>query len=692
MPSKTPVAGTGLAATAAIVSDALHRWPVARLPGCGPARARALAARGVRSVWDLLHTAPRLAPPPPPWHEQGPLPPASPVRLRARLLALRPVFHRGRGLIGRMARADGTELGVQFFQAGWLRRLLVPQTWYTWEGRSDATGTRLLHPRFLPLPGPPPAGPPPEEPGVRVRYGAEGGVGERGWQALVAAALGAPLALAADPLGQVSPGEYQQLLRTLHQPPDAAAFATARAALADRELAALAWRLQEAVTPPAAIPHPRPPLAAARLAQAQATLPWPLTAGQAAVWAEVAADLAGRAPMCRLVQGDVGSGKTAIAFLACVAATSDGAQALVLAPTTVLAEQLHRTLSPWLAALGLRAGCLTGATPAGEARAIRDGVADATLAVAVGTHVLLGESLQPRRLGLVVIDESHRFGVAQRMLALTKPAAARGRPDVLLLSATPIPRSLALTLYGELPISVLQGLPPGRLPVATAAVHLADGAAVVAAVRQAVAEGEQVFVVCGRREEDAAGRDSAAVHAALSAAGIPAALAHGELAPAALAAAVEDFARGQARVLVATSVIEVGIDVPAATLMLVVDAERFGVASLHQLRGRVGRGAHAARCLLGHAGPTLPERLALLLTCHDGFAIADADLLARGPGDLLGMLQAGQTRLRLADLSQDLERLRAAHRWAHARRSAGTALPEALAALLQDGGADLAAG
>jgi len=383
-------------------------------------------------------------------------------------------------------------------------------------------------------------------------------------------------------------------------------------------------------------------------ARALARFGYALTAAQRAALAEIDADLAAPRRMLRLLQGDVGSGKTVVALLAMLRAVEAGAQAALMAPTEVLAKQHHRTLS---ALSPVPVALLTGAVKGKERARLLRGLADGSVPIVVGTHALFQEAVAYHDLGLAVIDEQHRFGVAQRLLL-----GEKGREsDVLVMTATPIPRTLLLTQWGEMDVSRLAEKPPGRGPVRTTVHSLATMPDLLEAVARKLDEGAQVYWVCPLVAESEV-LDFAAAEARFAALrarfGATVALAHGRQEPAARDAALADFAAGRARLLVATTVVEVGVDVPAASVMVIEHAERFGLAQLHQLRGRVGRGAAASFCLLLHDDgitDTARRRLLLLRDTEDGFVIADEDFRLRGGGDLLGTRQAGQPGFRLAD-------------------------------------------
>ncbi len=423
-------------------------------------------------------------------------------------------------------------------------------------------------------------------------------------------------------------------------------------------------------------------------AEARAALPFALTADQRRAWAEIRADLARGTPMNRMLIGDGGTGKTVLAVLAARAAHAAGRTTAVLAPTELLAEQHLHTFTRLGSALGMRTAILTGATPAAERHKLAGLLADGSVAIVVGTHALFSDSVELPRLGLAVIDEQHRFGVGQRR-ALTQKADS---PHLLAMSATPIPRSLALTVFGDLEHSTLRERPNDRKPVATRVVGPSAGREVMGALHDTLARSEQAFVVYPLVEESEkqdlkdATRGFERLCKALP--GVQAALIHGRMDGHERSRAMAEFAAGRVRVLVATTVIEVGVDVPNATLLIVQHAERFGLAQLHQLRGRVGRGERPGRALL-IADPTTPEgvqRLAILERSDSGFEIAEEDLRIRGAGEWLGTRQAGHLpELRLADLVRHGDTL-AAVRTAAARTLAsdpGLRAKPALAAAVE---------
>ncbi len=417
-------------------------------------------------------------------------------------------------------------------------------------------------------------------------------------------------------------------------------------------------------------------------------LPFTLTPDQQSCVAEIAADLGREQPMHRLLQGDVGSGKTVVAALAATQAIDAGFQCALMAPTDILASQHLRKLADWLAPLGVHVAWLRGAQSRRERDAALTAAASGTSQLVVGTHAVIQDKVNFARLGLAIVDEQHRFGVAQRLSLRAKggegtqaPSAARSgqpvrEPHLLMMSATPIPRTLAMAVFGDLDVSTIAHLPPGRSPVQTRVFSDARRDAVIARVRELVAAGRQVYWVCPLVEDSEVLdlRNAEATYAELQAAlsgdgargegeGARVGLLHGRMPAAQKAQVMADFACARLRLLVATTVIEVGVDVPAATLMVIEHAERFGLSQLHQLRGRVGRGAEASECLLLFSAPLSDlarARLQALRDSGDGFVLAQKDLELRGPGELLGQRQSGLQALRHADLQTDTALLDAA--------------------------------
>lgn len=393
-------------------------------------------------------------------------------------------------------------------------------------------------------------------------------------------------------------------------------------------------------------------------------LPFGLTGAQKRAIAEIESDLAQTAPMLRLLQGDVGAGKTVVALEAMLIAVEAGTQAALLAPTEILARQHYATLSRMAAGTGVTIALLTGRDKGRAREAILMGLIDGSIQICVGTHAIFQDAVAYRNLALVVIDEQHRFGVGQRLMLTQK---GKRTPHCLAMTATPIPRTLTLAQYGEMDVSRLDEMPPGRQPIDTRVLSVERIGDLVGALERHFESGQQAYWVCPMVRESES-EDLAAAearHAALAARfGDDVVLVHGQLRPELKDAAMERFARGEARLLVATTVIEVGVDVPNATLMVIEQAERFGLAQLHQLRGRVGRGSEKSTCLLlrGESlSETARERLALMRETQDGFRLAEEDLRLRGGGELLGTRQSGDTPFRVASLEQITEFLPIAH-------------------------------
>jgi ATP-dependent DNA helicase RecG len=652
------------------------------LVGVGPARAAALARLGLVRVRDLLLYAPRrlvlsgrrvsareaaaLAPSGEDERELGEEAESASeveVALVGTLRGLR-LFRAGRGrsvLALELCDASGA-LRALFFNQPWqferLRALAAAGRTVELVGRLGRAkaGPALLAPRVIE-----------EPPATRAErlvpvYPNAPGLGRELFAGLVEQALARAEELLVEPLDAETLAALDLPLlaaaaRAAHRPATRAEHARALRRLAFERLLALQARLARTSAASATARARAVVLDAATRVALLASLPFRLTAGQTRVLDEVVSDLARPRPMRRLLQGEVGAGKTAVALLACAAVARAGGQAALLAPTELLAEQHELGLAERLAGLGLRAVRLTGSLKARARAAALAELESGRAQLAIGTHALLAPEVRFARLDLCVIDEQQRFGVAQKQALLEKGA----RAHALLLSATPIPRTLALCYYGDLDASRLAERPPGRGALETRVVSEAQRGAVEAHVLARARAGERAFWVCPRILEpddepdasgadDLSGRESRAetvsaerTHARLVAgplAGVGLALLHGRLAPERRAAALARFRAGTDAVLVATSMIEVGVDVPEATVMVIEAAERFGLAQLHQLRGRIGRSQRAATCFL-FGSAQAAERLRFLERCNDGFELSEEDLRRRGMGDLAGLRQAG---------------------------------------------------
>jgi ATP-dependent DNA helicase RecG len=640
------------------------RAPLTTLPGIGPKRAADLADAGVLVVGDLLWHLPAhyedrrscVAP--------GDVGRPGRYAVRGRLAALRRRFtsRRGLRLHDGAIEGGGGALRVIWFNQPYLATQLAAGAEYLFYGEVRATrdGTlELVNPSW--------------EPAAEAAAGALvpvypplPGLSQRHLRRLIAALLdGVDLERAARetvPEGVLRRHRLPTLpraLETLHRPPPdhdlealEARSTPAHHRLAYGELLELRARIElaRARLVPATKPQ-RYVVDAPLRARLDALASFPLTAAQRRARDEILADLERPRPMQRLLQGDVGCGKTVVAASAIQAALDNGLQAALMAPTELLAEQHYRRLRAMLGPRH-RVELLTAGS--------RDGLADlrsGAVALAIGTHALYQRAVEFRCLGVAVIDEQHRFGVGQRQELLAKGAL----PDLLVMTATPIPRSLALTLFGDLDVSVIDELPPGRGAVRTSVVPRARRREIYAALRRRLEAGEQAYVVLplieASEEVAAAALEREGEEIRRWLAGIETAYVHGRLDRDARAAAMDAFVAGRARALIATSVVEVGVDVAAATLLVIESAERFGLAQLHQLRGRIGRGPADSHCVALH-GPLTADaarRLEVFASTVDGFRIAEADLDQRGPGDLEGWRQSGLPRLRAARLDRDLD-------------------------------------
>ena len=671
--------GTGTGTGTGTAPDDLLAAPTTSLKGIGPALGQALAERGIATVEDLLWVLPRryddarsvqglaaaIA-----GAEAG-----ERVTARGRVASVRMIRARGRRWVEMRVEDGAARLVVRWFNVwgGFEQRFPVgsevtlsgvckPRGGAIEMANPDVLGEAAILPRYPDVPG---------VPAGKLKTACRAAV-ERARAAPERIDDGVPAAV----IARRGLGALVDAVARLHEPapdlaPELVAALNEGTSPWQRRLAwgelfvlgvAVALRRRARRADVAA------PCVADVDARLAAALPFAPTGAQRRAIAEIGADLARDVPMNRLLQGDVGSGKTAVAFAAALQVAAAGRQAAIMAPTEILAEQHHATLGRWGERAGLRTALLTASTPKGVRQSLLALLAAGQIDVVVGTHSLLAESVAIPRLGLAVIDEQHRFGVAQRVALRGK--GDDGAPHLLVMTATPIPRTLALTAYGDLDVTIIDELPPGRSPPATRVCGGAkERAAAYRLVKERVAAGERAFVVCPLVEpadpgdEVRAGwADATSTFAELAAALAPArvGLVHGRMPGDERDATMAALARGDLDVLVATTVIEVGVDVPAATVMIVEDADHFGLSQLHQLRGRVGRGGGKSWCLLVTRGQRTEDgrrRLQVMTETTDGFRIAEEDLALRGPGELLGARQAGLPRLRFGDLRTHTELL-----------------------------------
>jgi len=658
---------------------ALTRIDVARLDGVGPKRAEALRSVGIETVFDLLTHYPRR------YIDRTKearirdlrVGEVASVLARVERISSRPLGGRGRGrrvMVEAFVRDDSGRMKVTFFNQAWREKQLLPGTEAVFWGKvEDFRGTKQLTNPVVDLVGDQtgqvvPIYPQSEKARITTQD-------VRRWVAEALERLDRTGGLL-DPvpetvLDRLDLIERGEALRLVHVPGDrVAAYEVARKRLIFDELLrlqlALVLRKRHLEHTTVGVAHD---LRGDLVPRFHDALPYPLTSAQRRVIAEIEADLAHPVPMHRLLQGDVGAGKTVVAVSAVLVAVQGGHQGALMAPTEVLAEQHALGIRELLADLRvgdqgalfdrpLRVELLTNRVPSGRRREITEGLAAGEVDIAIGTHALLSADVGFRSLGVVVIDEQHRFGVEQR--AALRDKGAGGVPDVLVMTATPIPRTAAMTVYGDLDVSILDELPPGRTPtVTTWARTEEEQAAVWEEVRREVADGRQAYVVCPLVEESEKLEVSSATETweqlrAGELEGLRVGLLHGRVPPAEKEETMRLFREGRLDVLVATTVIEVGVDVPDATVMVVLDADRFGIAQLHQLRGRVGRGAHRSSCHLLGEGATEEgaTRLEALVRTTDGFELAEVDLDLRGEGTILGARQKGRNDLKLASLRE----------------------------------------
>lgn len=633
------------------------------IKGVGEARAKSLAKLGITDLRSLLSYFPRAYDDRRAYKKIADLIPGENACVCA-VIAGEPKLSRirkGLDLVKLRAVDETGALELTYFNQSYLKNTFRTGDAYVFFGRAEGTPSRpqMTNPLF-------------EREGahqitgrIMPIYPLTAGVS----QSMLYKAVEQGLAACVDELPDILPEDVRlvyQLCHTrfayenIHFPTDDEALSAARRRLAFEELFLLALGLK--------LLRERRMFVAGKqckkvdLSPFFTSLPFSLTGAQRRAIGDIARDLTGKRPMNRLVQGDVGSGKTMVAAAAIYMAAKNGLQCALMTPTEILAEQHYRSLAPLLEPLGIPCALLTASTKAKERRALNERLRSGELSLVIGTHALLSPDVQYQNLGLVVTDEQHRFGVNQRAAL----SAKGDDPHLLVMSATPIPRTLALMIYGDLDVSILNELPPGRQKIDTFAVPSSYHERIYAFLRKLVAEGRQAYIVCPMvAENDELPDERKAVTAyaeTLQKEVFPdlrIAPIHGKMKPKEKDAVMRAFAAHEIDVLVSTTVIEVGVDVPNAALMLIENAECFGLSQLHQLRGRVGRGRHKSYCVLvsDNKGEENKQRLKVMSSTSDGFAIAEEDLKLRGPGDFFGSRQHGLPSLRVADLSCDLSLL-----------------------------------
>lgn len=654
--------------------------PLKELPGIGPAKEKALEKLGLQTAADLLSYFPRDYEDRHLYPNIAALPLGVPVCFQAMVAEPFRTSYIRRGMVLTKGRVvdDSGQIELTFFNLPYAGKGLYTGQTFTFYGVVTGEGQRrmMTHPEFH-RPGE-------EEEEIRPVYPLTAGVSGRLMVKLQKQAA-ACIEQVRETLDEALRKEHgllsaQEAYRGIHFPSSWENLEEARHRLRFEELFCLSLGLtllrekreeQEAV-----------PFSKQDLRPFFDALPFALTQAQLRCVQDAAEDLKKTVPMNRLLQGDVGSGKTVVAAACAVLAYENNCQAALMAPTELLAQQHCRTLTELLSGTDLRLGLLTGSLPAAQKRACQQALEAGEIDLVIGTHALLSGPVSFRRLGLVITDEQHRFGVNQRSALAAK---STGHPHVLVMSATPIPRTLALMIYGDLDLSVIDQLPPGRKPVETYLVGQDKRARLYQFIRKQIGLGRQAYLVCPAvSEEDPEGLKAAEQYGAeLQERIFPdlrVGIVHGKQKPRDKQAVMEAFAKGEVDLLVATTVIEVGVDVPNASLMVVEDADRFGLSQLHQLRGRVGRGDHQSYCVLvsGNRNPQTRQRLKALCASTDGFAIAEEDLKLRGPGDFFGARQHGLPQLKLASLAGDLRLLHQAQAAAAAvlKEDPGLSKPE----------------
>ncbi len=626
--------------------------PIKYIKGIGESRAAAFQRLGIESVYDLLTFYPRT------YEERGKVIPVASaldgelcsVELTVRECSV-PKYIRGNLSVFRcIAEDESSVMELVFFNMPYLAKSLTKGRRYRAYGRMKIGlyGREMTAPKLEPvLQGKP-------LPYYVPVYRIAAPLTQRAISSAVAECL--PLC---DQIPDIMPQNIKNsfgllnqsdAVRIMHMPPNAQSLSLARKSIAFGELTVFRLALTGMRThnkKESAIPLTLKNTGIKNFFQ---NLPFSLTKAQQRAVKEIFGDLEQPHPMARLLQGDVGSGKTAVAAAAIYLCAKNGYQACIMAPTEILAAQHKKTMDKFLAPFGIRTELLVSGLPAAEKKRVRAGIEDGSINVAVGTHALITDNTLFNNCALAVVDEQHRFGVKQRAALLEKSRINQNRAHMLVMSATPIPRSLSLIIFGDLDVSLLDELPPGRQKIQTKIATPHDSEKIYGLIKKEIEQGGRAYIVCPLIEEGEEPSDRRAAESyyneltSVHLKDIPAGLLHGKMKPTEKAQVMADFAAGVTKVLVSTTVIEVGVDVPEATVMVIENAESFGLSQLHQLRGRVGRGTRPSTCILvnGKNNPESADRLAIMRDTCDGFKVAESDLQRRGPGDFFGVRQSGE--------------------------------------------------